>query len=361
MSTNEAVQRELSVAEHDEPDVTPWHHSPARIRSFNVLETLTQPSRRFQGVCINRSSSRMTKRTSSTHGIAGRPQKRLKKQSSGVGPEALMDHAIWESLCKDCSKINVKKLFFRPPASKSKRGQWGKSIGHPEKDSPCPGCRFFASLITTADAPPQDIEELSVSSANFREWQKKGRPYALKYFSANTIFGLPRDKKGEAQKFQTLDARLVILAPEWTRSDRHAESVLAPWKKAIQTHGFIVPLDESPRPQPFTGRRLSSTQVDFDIILDWLAYCDGHHGNFCRGVSDFNFRLKVIDCECREIVPVVQHTPYIALSYVWGASSSSSESTFSGALPEPLPPVIEDAITVAKRSTIVTSGLTDTA
>lgn len=55
--------------------------------------------------------------------------------------------------------------------------------------------------------------------------------------------------------------------------------------------------------------------------------------------------FKLIDCHDRKVIVCPQKREYVALSYVWGSSSSRSSNR---SLPNPAPRVIEDAMTVTK-------------
>ncbi|KAF1946560.1 hypothetical protein EJ02DRAFT_335799 [Clathrospora elynae] len=106
-------------------------------------------------------------------------------------------------------------------------------------------------------------------------------------------------------------------------------------------------------------RVLPKNSIDYLLLKKWIAYCTTHHGNTCsyqgetsalwiKGRSD----LKLIDCMTLEIVTAPPDVQYVALSYVWGRSSTSTTSNVSlqvkssGIGFSSLPETIKDAISV---------------
>ncbi|PVH96099.1 HET-domain-containing protein [Periconia macrospinosa] len=112
---------------------------------------------------------------------------------------------------------------------------------------------------------------------------------------------------------------------------------------------FILKQDSST-----SGIRLIEPNVRPGVIRGWLNYCQNNHSVAC-GVMPLSWKpaaslvskipsFRMIDCETRRIVKGFD-TKYVALSYVWGSSTSSG---FSLELPSMLPETIEDAIAITR-------------
>jgi hypothetical protein len=87
------------------------------------------------------------------------------------------------------------------------------------------------------------------------------------------------------------------------------------------------------------------------IVKNWFDFCERFHQR--RGVKENlntiipGFRL--IDCKSRHFIHATSDCDYVSLSYVWGhkPSEPSKQQFISDKLPNQVPLVIEDAITVA--------------
>ncbi|KAK3501822.1 heterokaryon incompatibility protein-domain-containing protein [Neurospora crassa] len=115
----------------------------------------------------------------------------------------------------------------------------------------------------------------------------------------------------------------------------------------------------SPHPDEiYQKRRVYPRLGDYIFIADWLDGCARFHGNNCLdSLSSFNLilGLRFIDCMAQRIIPASEAVGkvYVTLSYVWGASSGSTDERVEEAgsvslLPSHLPKVIEDSVKVVK-------------
>jgi hypothetical protein len=87
--------------------------------------------------------------------------------------------------------------------------------------------------------------------------------------------------------------------------------------------------------------------VDFDMAKSWTRKCKAEHARACRPASTaFIKQLKVIDCDKRRIVPAPVPCTFVALSYVWGQSSTAQRGGVDDL--RELPNTIADAILVTK-------------
>jgi hypothetical protein len=117
---------------------------------------------------------------------------------------------------------------------------------------------------------------------------------------------------------------------------------------------FYIPSERWPGMEP------TPPHVDFDIIAIWLRAME-HQASFKENRPDTSsLELTVIDCTTRTLVLLPAKKPYVTLSYVWGGpeiaqgpvdemeSCATTAQYLTQSLPKfsPLPPTIEDSITV---------------
>jgi hypothetical protein len=124
-------------------------------------------------------------------------------------------------------------------------------------------------------------------------------------------------------------------------SHGHEESWL---EKAVPTVGAIYRLrpGESENTNAILNVRQLQEKVDFDVLREWLHFCNTHHDVVCShsvysGSITRGFRL----INCFKDPPVIEDhpwgTPYVALSYMWGENSN-----------EEWPKTVLDAVAVTK-------------
>jgi hypothetical protein len=97
-------------------------------------------------------------------------------------------------------------------------------------------------------------------------------------------------------------------------------------------------------------------RVNFDRVSTMLRRCQQFHPA-CRTDNGLGFpqNARVVDCETRRVVPMVEGLPYIALSYVWGTPNDAAgtrrpeKPTLSDCLPPVVPQMIEDALGITVR------------
>jgi hypothetical protein len=115
---------------------------------------------------------------------------------------------------------------------------------------------------------------------------------------------------------------------------------------AIEKNGWMTPLPDPRRNTVLNARKLDS-QIDIGLIRSWLDSCSANHIETCSIIDSRPTEgVQVIDCRARTILPLVLGTPYLALSYLWGANAGVEKQKGSGQLPESLPRTIEDAMLV---------------
>lgn len=83
----------------------------------------------------------------------------------------------------------------------------------------------------------------------------------------------------------------------------------------------------------FLGRILPSPMVDAAMLANWLSMCEGEHKHISK-VMDLGYtpnsiapHFRLIDVDEERIAQKSEPCKYLALSYVWGVSSQTFQST----------------------------------
>lgn len=150
----------------------------------------------------------------------------------------------------------------------------------------------------------------------------------------------------------------IISEDMLSRVDRHKLEIKLDSARLICQ---VRPSAAAYSPSPRLYWRPTTPHIDFTVLRAWLNLCHLKHGSNCyTGGVKLSPHLKVINCETLTVVFASPGCSYAALSYVWGTrhagtrfdDSYSSFEAGGGAretkLPENLPRVIRDAVTVAK-------------
>ncbi len=90
---------------------------------------------------------------------------------------------------------------------------------------------------------------------------------------------------------------------------------------SLRETGFLSSVKGCRRTDPFQVRLISPEFLDVEFARSCLNYCRKNHGKACipQDAKSMPF-FRVIDCETRAIIADCQ---YVALSYFWGASTTS--------------------------------------
>ncbi|PMD61837.1 HET-domain-containing protein [Hyaloscypha bicolor E] len=90
---------------------------------------------------------------------------------------------------------------------------------------------------------------------------------------------------------------------------------------------------------------ISPATFDFHFVSDSISYCSVNHGSACKqqlnGAPNF---FKVVDCKARQVVVARPGYQYLALSYVWGSTTGTSDRSLLDL--DNCPKVINDSIDV---------------
>ncbi|KAF4986694.1 hypothetical protein FDECE_15820 [Fusarium decemcellulare] len=110
--------------------------------------------------------------------------------------------------------------------------------------------------------------------------------------------------------------------------------------------GHVIAIEPLCESSPFLEpRRIKHEEINFELIRDWLAYCDKYHSEPCKSdkfIPSQDFR--VINCENGEVVPAPADCKYAALSYVWGDIEHPGPNGC-----QKFPQVVMDSIKVAPK------------
>jgi hypothetical protein len=103
---------------------------------------------------------------------------------------------------------------------------------------------------------------------------------------------------------------------------------------------------QAPGSGPIIGfRMISPATFDFHFVSDSISYCSVNHGSSCRQqLNDAPNFLKVVDCKARQVVVAQPGCQYLALSYVWGSTTSALDRSLLDF--DNCPKVINDSIDV---------------
>jgi hypothetical protein len=244
-----------------------------------------------------------------------------------------------QNVCSECAKIDFEAVFNIPPESlESCEGyslevaKFGRRLESASQSS-CFLCRFFGEvrLPTASLSPEYSLRAFSL----FRNYA--GLSYSR----------IPQNLRGNDSIFLA-----VITAA-------NADDTI---KNHCWRQGYILqaPSLSGNYSERFYGRILKM-QVDFAVLGSWLAYCRQNHTSCgIHPSSAILPGLKLIDCETLTICSASNDSIYAALSYVWGNTSNSHNSTSISnipplkadstglSLPRVLPKVVRSAITVTK-------------
>jgi hypothetical protein len=269
-------------------------------------------------------------------------------------------------LCSQCAQIDFKAIFRLDPKMIGDVGNRTCSFSGLSRSmltSGCPACRVFATTVYNTYKESSEIA-LNLSKDTF-----EGHLVALSSgelcdarvasdFLPNQSVILKMELLMSPLPFEARPwdsfhylRPLGLIPPSWEYV--RARGVILPAAmietahidletlKAVEGFCYGIPLEES---------------VNCHRISTMLHRCQQLHPA-CRTSNGLGFpqNARVVDCETRRLVPMVDGLPYIALSYVWGNphdaddSRRSAKSELSDRLPPVLPQMIEDALNITIR------------
>ncbi|KAI8202760.1 Vegetative incompatibility protein HET-E-1 [Colletotrichum sp. SAR 10_76] len=145
------------------------------------------------------------------------------------------------------------------------------------------------------------------------------------------------------------DFFLAVVPSDFTHTGGRDNSRL---EKLISKQGLVMWHREIQKNTRLFSPRIVTPQFNARVVMEWLDCCKKYHPACHRGQGALP-NMRLIDCETRSVItveslPTEGHPEYVALSYVWGKSTSSLlDFTDTGtSLPKNPPQVIEDAMKV---------------
>lgn len=225
--------------------------------------------------------------------------------------------------CENCASIDFPRLLNWQPGQPR---PW-IPLSHTLADSECPYCIFFQAMV---GARPDETRKFTP------------------YLRTRQAF----ERLGIAEKHELGGAVLFEVT---------TKSKSLPW-------GYIVRIADgggddmagyaaattrtSITAAPTLRGRLVAPKLDLKLPRMWLDFCKKNHlATCCRSPGPAIRGLKLVDCEVEDVVSVedinVEGFEYLTLSYVSGETEKEAEKS-DGGLPEVLPPLIADALSVTK-------------
>ena len=245
-------------------------------------------------------------------------------------------------LCDDCQRLNLIDLLEQ--RKRTLRACCGVAIADFGKrtsnwnEATCSLCRLFAAVRVTSESFGDEYHLRVVSF--LKSCPEVIHCYANKALNnADTIC-------------------LVVLPGNSRRRHSYPSCSINHDIMRCEKTGYICPVDLSNMidPPSFGGRLVDAHQPDYRLLQGWVEFCQKRHSRSCIVSPGFRSEyFRVIDCESRSIIKAPLNCTYVALSYVWGSKRSdgceghTAECSLSQSLPDTVPRVIQDAVSVTKR------------
>jgi hypothetical protein len=223
-------------------------------------------------------------------------------------------------ICDDCDKIELPRLITSYSLD---RNQHIFAHDRREYDSGV----FVSNLRTRCSTMPSNGCHLCVMFYNCRYLQgswtdKEDTCYSLYMFSYvhfSPTFELASLSKKDSV---ILDIPFLAIIPDMLDLASYETLV----RNETRKNGFL--LGGSGRIGsslgPFKPRVLED-QAEIQLVRQWIRHCDQSHPE-CKVDGEQVHGLKLIDCHTKQVVAAPSDAQYVALSYVWGDASNSTEA-----------------------------------
>lgn len=240
------------------------------------------------------------------------------------------------NLCSQCSRIDFETIFN---SEMSRTGSYiAAHLGYRTsawEKSACSVCRLFA----TVRVPPLTIGPDGGSDYHLR---------AVSFFEATPEALL----NTSTQNLASFDKACLIVMPK--NGQQFTPEVLKEALTQRKFKGVLCRVETSncEASSSFGVRMVEPKFINYQLLRGWIDICQQHHYSSCFfEESKLIASFRVIDCETRLVVEATSRLPYVALSYVWGSRpfQASGNLRTGVCVPDVLPDVIEDAITVTLR------------
>ena len=241
------------------------------------------------------------------------------------------------NICSQCSRIDFERIFNSKVPKVG--GYMVAKLGYRTsawETTTCSLCRLFAAVrVTPSTVGFGGGVDYQLRAVSFL----KSTPEAFPNTATKALAGF--------------DNVCLIVLPD-TRQPMSQEMLTEALTQS-GARGVIcrIEMSSSDNPSTFGVRRVQPNAVDYHLLRAWINICLQHHySSFSLENSRPLASLRLIDCKTRLVVKATSSLPYVALSYVWGSKSSQKSShqprnlRTGDCIPDILPNVIEDAITV---------------
>jgi Heterokaryon incompatibility protein (HET) len=251
--------------------------------------------------------------------------------TQNAGPQLVSPER--DELCSRCRALDLEAIFQMK--IKVDRGSFITDLGASGatlKTSDCVMCRLFGSMS------PSDFDDNGLA---------RNELCHLRAFSANRVFSrLPASEMGDIHDVTLMGVVRVPIRDVNSGKNNSRQSV----EQGLEETGYICSIQAGHRESILRVRVLSPTSFDVERAMDCLVYCLANHRLTCSTIEASPVEtLRVIDCQTRTIIRAPAECQYVALSYVWGSSTTSITSTMDQTTQSTIqnaPKVINDAIDV---------------
>ncbi|KAI9658309.1 MAG: hypothetical protein M1821_002442 [Bathelium mastoideum] len=172
--------------------------------------------------------------------------------------------------------------------------------------------------------------------------------------------GLPSEYQLRVYSYLKTSQKIAFgFCRDWHRSKDVACLGVVPTGMKAETFRFraenaerLFCLDKSQHDTLLFNPRILGQNADLSLAKDWLNFCISRH-SLCQNDKCQVTGLKLVNCETYEVVSAPENASYVALSYVWGATTShhgepSNEEDGSPSLDLRFTKTIRDALVVVK-------------
>ena len=241
-----------------------------------------------------------------------------------------------ESLCDQCAVIDFKSIY-----SMNTSTEYGIPVTGVLKITG-PGCAMCRAVQQVISAQP----------VRYRGQLQSGA-YHLRAYNALRALRYDSDAPWANGRIDTVlfvaqyEPRRRL--PHQVRNELFFSGALAPVSRAQPLANDVVKRLE------YQGRVVEGTLTDYKLLRQWLRECadatTGHH-KACASTSQRPYTyMRVIDICTNAITPLPAGARYLALSYVWGQTQSTSSVSNADPLklPDNVPRTIRDATLVVEK------------
>ncbi|CAG9983170.1 unnamed protein product [Clonostachys byssicola] len=244
-----------------------------------------------------------------------------------------------DQLCHQCLNIDFEELLNRK--LDGRHSSFVMNLGQLSalKTSSCDLCRSFASLAPCSPSATWkfDPRALSLFTDDY---------FHLRIFSGSKVF------TGKAGRRNMGETNVLGVAPSKSSPQTLHSLTLAAMMDACDQIGFLGPEIPKSIESVCKIRLVNPKAFDFTLAKKWISYCRDNHKTRCSATTFSELQyFRVLDCYSGLVVKAPLKCRYVALSYVWGktnTTTSSATQASPGANGSRFEKVIEDSITVTQ-------------